>query len=245
MLMPWHGLFAQLLLADRVLLYDDVQLPHGGGASRGFITRVQIKTPKGTEWLSVPIRRAGQGKQKICEALVEDSDWRQDHVARIERAYRSAPNFEPIWSLVVKPIYGNASERLADFLVGSMEAIAAFLGMPTPFERSSQGDWANDLSSTARVVAICKKVNAGRYLSGNGGMKYLDYEPFEDADVKVHFMRYSLNPYNQLHGDFTPYVSLIDLLFNVPLEHARQHLQTTAMYWRDWPQQVGGRPIPL
>jgi len=242
MLMPWHGLFSQLILADRVLIYDDVQLPHGGGASRGFMTRVQIKTPNGTEWLSIPVQRSGQGNQKICEALVGNTDWRRQHIARIEQAYRKAPFFKKVLADVVLPIYSIQSEFLADFLVGSMEGIARILGIPTPFERTSKGDWANNFSSTERVVEICRRIGVHKYLSGNGGMNYLDYEPFENIGVKVYYLSYKILPYNQMHGNFTPYVSLLDLLFNVPAENLHHHLQTKAVYWRDWPIQINGRP---
>jgi len=245
MLMPWHGLFAQLLLADRALVYDDVQLPHGGGASRGFMTRVQIKTPKGTEWLSIPVQRSGQGSQRICDALVGATDWRRQHLARIEQAYRKAPFFRRVFDEVVVPVYRNESAYLSDFLVRSMEGIASLLGIATPFERSSRGDWAGDLSSTARVVEICRRLGARDYLSGNGGMDYLDYEPFEAIGVRVHYLSYQLRPYEQLHGPFTPYLSLIDLLFNVGPEQARSHLETRPVYWQDWPVQIDGRPAPL
>lgn len=245
MLMPWHGLFSQLLLADRVLVYDDVQLPHGGGASRGFMSRVQIKTPKGTEWLSIPVQRAGQGAQRICDAVVGATDWRRQHLARIEQAYRKAPFFRRVFDEIVIPIYQNESPHLADFLTGSMEAIAAVLGIATPFERSSRGDWAGELSSTDRVVEICRRLGAGDYLSGNGGMGYLDYEPFERNGVRVNYLSYRLRPYAQLHGEFTPYLSLIDLLFNVGPDQARDHLETVPVYWKDWPVQIDGRPAPL
>lgn len=245
MLMPWHGLFSQLLLADRVLIYDDVQLPHGGGASRGFMTRVQIKTSKGTEWLSIPVQRSGNGNQRICDALVGATDWRRQHLARIEQAYRKAPYFPQIFEEVIEPIYRNETESLTDFLVRSMEVLASVIGVVTPFEQSSRGDYANGLSGTSRVVEICRRFGASDYLSGNGGMDYLDYEAFERNSVTVHYMSYCLRPYKQLHGEFTPYLSLIDLLCCVGPEQACAHLETVPIPWKEWPVQIGGRPAPM
>lgn len=245
MLMPWHGLFSQLLLSDRILIYDDVQLPHGGGASRGFMTRVQIKTAKGSDWLSIPVQRSGQGNQRICDALIASTDWRRQHLARIEQAYRKAPFFRTIFVEVVRPIYANNTPLLADFLVSSMEVIASLLGITVPFERTSQGSWASEISKTDRVVEICRSIGAHDYMSGNGGMGYLDYVPFERQGIRVHFMEYILKPYAQLHGAFTPYLSLIDLLFCVGPDDAVSYLQTKPVYWKDWPVQINGRPAPL
>lgn len=242
MLMPWHGMFAQLLLANRTLIYDDVQLPRGGGASRGFQTRVQIKTEKGTEWLSIPIQRSGHGPQRICDARLVGRDWKRDHLSRISNAYRRAPLFDRCYSELIEPIYQLESNMLADFLVGSMEAIARELGIATPFERTSHGKWADELSSTTRVLEICRQSKATKYLSGHGGMNYLDHEQFDAAGVSVHYCEYRLREYRQLHGEFTPYVSTIDLLFHVPPAEAREYLESRPIYWRDWPNQREGRP---
>lgn len=240
--MPWHGLFSQLLIANSILIYDDVQLPRGGGSSRGFMTRVQIKTSKGTEWLSIPVHRSGHGAQRICDVRVSEMDWRGLHLAKIEQAYRKAPFFEKVYEEVVKPIYRNETELLADFLIDSMKCISILLGITTPFERSSQGEWASHLSSTARVVEICRLAKAHKYLSGNGGMNYIDYEQFEKSGVKVHYLSYKLRPYNQFFGEFTPYVSIIDLLFQVRSDKVVEHLETKPVYWKDWPNKINGRP---
>jgi len=240
MLMPWHGIFSQMSIASRILIYDDVQLPYG----RSFITRVQIKTPKGTEWLSVPVQRSGQGKQRICDSLVGATDWRCRHLARIEQAYRRAPHFRTVFNDVVKPVYENQSPRLVDFLVGSMARIAEVLGMPSSFELTSSGGFAEDFSGAARIVEICRRTGTYGYLSGNGGMSYLDYDPFEEIGVRVYYMDYRLRPYPQLHGEFTPYVSLIDLLFCIGVETAHEYLETVPIYWKDWPYQIDGRPVP-
>lgn len=245
MLMPWHGLFSQILLADRVLIYDDVQLPTGGGSGRSFMTRVQIKTPNGVDWLSIPVQRSGYSNQRICDAKVCNTSWRKQHLAKIERSYSKAPFFQEILSNVVLPIYQNESSYLADFLIQSMKVIGGVLGVKTSFERSSLGDWANELSGTERLVKICRRLGASDYLSGNGGMNYLDYESFERNKIRVKHFSYRLRPYQQLHHGFTPYLSTIDLLFCVGPQFARDYLETIPIYWRDWPHNLDGRPVPF
>ena len=46
MYFPWIGIFEQIRLADVFVFYDDVQF------TRGFINRVQYKTPQGTGWIT-------------------------------------------------------------------------------------------------------------------------------------------------------------------------------------------------
>jgi hypothetical protein len=40
-------------------------------------------------------------------------------------------------------------------------------------------------------------------------------ESFAQCGIEVHFQEYRHPVYPQLHGDFEPYMSVIDLLFNV------------------------------
>jgi hypothetical protein len=244
MLLPWHGLISQFVLADRIVILDDAQLPAGGGAGRGFITRVQIKTPRGTDWLSIPVQRARMGKQRICDALVGTGDWRRQHLARIKQAYGGTPCFPEVFEEVIQPTYANPSPFLVDFLVGGLARVASALGIRTALQRTSQGTFAQELGGSARVLAICRLTGARRYLTGHGGMAYLDHEAFEAAGVKVHYMSYELRPYPQLHGTFTPRVSILDLLCAVGPATARSHLLSVPVYWRRWPHLDAGRLVP-
>lgn len=245
MLMPWHGLFSQLVMADRVLIYDDVQLPHGGGASRGFMTRVQVKCPQGIDWLSIPVQRAGHGNQRICDVQVVENNWRNQHLTKIQHYYKKTPYFESVFEEIVKPIYQNHSSNFSDFLLDSMKIISPVFGITAPFEKTSSGDWSSELSGNARLIEICRKAGATEYISGNGGMNYIDYNPFENYGVKINYMSYKIKPYDQLYGNFTPYVSVIDLLFCVGLKNARNHLETKMVYWKDWPNKIDGRPTSM
>ena len=58
MFFPWVGLFEQIRLADIYVHYDDVQFSKGS-----FVNRVQIKTNKGTQWLTVPLQNLTLGQE--------------------------------------------------------------------------------------------------------------------------------------------------------------------------------------
>jgi hypothetical protein len=68
--------------------------------------------------------------------------------------------------------------------------------------------------ATQRLVNFCKALGANTYLSGAGGKDYLELELFEKEGVKVSFQEYKHPAYPQLHGEFVPYLSVLDLLFN-------------------------------
>jgi len=88
MYFPWVGLLEQVRQSDAFVHYDDVQF------TRGFYNRVQVKTSRGTQWLTVPLRDQHRG-QLIDEVTVDDrSDWRSQHLEVLKQAYANAPHYQ-------------------------------------------------------------------------------------------------------------------------------------------------------
>lgn len=242
MFLPWLGMFEQVRLCKHFIFYDDVQLPFGGGKGRGFLTRVQIKTARGIDWLTLPVARAGKGEQLISDSLFPHMDWKQEHLGKIAQAYRGAPFFREIFERVVEPVYAIETDRVSDFCMQSMEMVWREFGLAPEHSVSSQLGIATELDSSERVLAICRNLGIQDYISGLGAMNYIDYELFERANVRIYYMDYALKAYPQQHGEFTPYVSILDPLFNIGIEGVRQKLGSSAVYWKDWPYMKGGRP---
>ena len=231
MFLPWIGLFEQVRLADVFVHYDDVQLPQG----RSFISRVQIKSANGTHWLTVPIDHARSGTLINEVIIFDEQDWRRKHLHSIRHAYTSAPHFQSMFALI-EDLYSHASGRLAEFNIAATEKIAARLGLTPLFLRSSSLAVAG--TSTERLVNLCQTMNCDVYVTGHGALNYLDHEQFERNRITVRYIDYQKVSYPQLHGDFTPYVSILDALANCG-DGTRDLLCSEAVYWRDF--DVSGR----
>lgn len=249
MFLPWRGIFEQIKLADVFVFYDDVQLPEGGGKGRSFMTRVQIKTPKGQEWLSAPIARSGHAYQLIRDAEFAPTDWRQRHLGKLEQVYRRAPYFRPIWAEVVTPIYAFETPSLSAFCIHAMRLIADRLGLrPTWHVSSELGIGTEGVDSSERLLELCRAFGAQEYVTGHGAANYLEHAIFDAAGVRVAYMDYRLTPYPQLYGAFIPYVSILDLLFNVG-DDAPAYLDSEAVLWSEWDglqplrQRGAGQPV--
>jgi hypothetical protein len=61
---------------------------------------------------------------------------------------------------------------------------------------------------------MCKTANADTFIMGPSGKDYIIKERFEEEGVKYIFHHFVHPVYSQLHGDFIPNMSFIDLLFN-------------------------------
>lgn len=224
MFFPWSGLFDQVRLADIFVHYDDVALPQG----RSFMSRVQIKTPAGSDWLTAPIMRDAK---LISDVALDDSQrWRVKHINTLRHVYADAPFAKDMIALV-EDIYGAGHTLLADLNIAAIEGIAARLGLKPKFLRSSS--LAVGASSTQKLIDICTRLGAKTYITGHGARNYLDHALFEKNGIAVEYMSYALAPYPQLHGPFTPYVSMLDPLANLG-GGAREILTSKTVSWREF-----------
>ena len=76
------------------------------------------------------------------------------------------------------------------------------------------------MGKTERLIDICRYFSADTFLEGDAGKNYVDETLFARAGVQLEFHGYQHPVYRQLHGDFIPHLSVIDLLFN----HGRESL---------------------
>jgi hypothetical protein len=226
MFLPWVGLFEQVRLADVFVHYDDVQMPQG----RGFISRVQVRAANGVTWLTAPVDRARSGRLLNEVVLFEQEGWRETHLRTLRHAYAKRPHSELMLGLA-EEAYGQPTDRLAEFNIGATELVARRLGLAPRFERSSRMGVGG--SSTERLVRLCEATECDVYVTGHGALHYLEHERFEERGIAVRYMDYRKVPYEQGHGEFTPYVTVLDAIANCG-EGARELLGSEAVYWKDF-----------
>mgnify|MGYP006275645451 CR=1 FL=1 len=208
MYFPWVGLLEQIRLADVFVHYDDVQFSRGS-----LVNRVQAKTGSGSKWLKVPLRDQHLG-QLINEVRVDNrTDWRRKHRDLLCHAYQDAPFREEMLSLI-DGVLATDCETLADISRESMMALVRYFGLDdgTIFQDSAQLGVSG--SGSKRVHGICRALGATVYVTGHGARRYLDHDLFERSRIRVEYMKYRMQRYPQLHGDFTPYVTGLDLVAN-------------------------------
>lgn len=226
MFLPWIGLFEQIRLADVYVHLDDVKRPGGGS----FMTRVQIKTPAGVRWLTAPIDKRRSDWLLSQSFMVRDAGWRRDHLSALRRNYEAAPHVELMLD-VADRVYAYGGDDLAGFNRHAIELIAGWLRLDVHFAVASELGIAG--GSSQRVVDICRHFAATDYITGHGAADYLDHELFESQDIAVSYIDYALNAYEQQHGDFTPYVSILDTIANIG-PRTRELMTSDCVGWRDW-----------
>ena len=225
MYFPWVGMLEQMRLADVFVYLDDAQFSKGG-----FFNRVQVKTDRGTLWLTVPLAENKLG-QALNQSRLATHGWRRKHLNTLRQFYASASFSEEMLS-VAGTVLSEESESLASISVASMEALAEFFKvLPGMTLQSSEMEVVG--SGSERVLAICQSLDATRYVTGHGAADYLDHASFEKAGITVEYMDYEKREYPQLHGAFTPFVSALDLLANCG-QSGRDVIAPRTVCWKDF-----------
>jgi len=212
---PWKGYFDLINMVDEFILYDDVQYTR-----RDWRNRNLIKTPKGREWLTIPVDAKGKYHQKIRETRISEPDWAARHWKSITQNYAKARHFRDYADLLEDLYVGCREEMLSQTNRRFLEAICRLLGIGTRLSWSM--DYPQEAGKNERLIGLCRAVGADHYISGPAARAYIDESLFERAGITVAYMDYSGYPeYRQLHGPFEHEVSVLDLVLNEGPESRR------------------------
>jgi hypothetical protein len=203
---PWLGYFDKLDRSDVFVLLDNVQFKKNEWQNRN-----RVKGANGPQWLTVPVSfHFGDkiGGVSICSR----HDWQHQHVQTLRACYGRAPHFEEMFNLY-ENLIDNPWAKLSEMNIALLLALAAKLGISTRVVLGSELEPLTD-DRDGRLIEICKRLGADTYLAGEGGRGYMNLERFHSEELAVEFQDYDHPTYPQLFGEFTPRLSILDLLFN-------------------------------
>jgi len=216
---PYLGFFHRFLHADFYIALDHVQFVYG---SRAWTHRDKIKTAQGEKWLTVSVKKAPRDTAINQIELSTDTGWRQDNLRLLEHNYRKAPFYVELMPEIER-LYARPFLLLRDFNMASIEMLMEMLDVCIPWVWSSSLDPAG--AKNELLVDLLQKVSATHYLSGVGARNYFRPEPFAQAGIEVVWQDFTHPVYAQQFGEFVPYLSALDVLFNHGIKASRDILR--------------------
>lgn len=207
---PWLGYFDQINKADIFVFYDDVLYTKNDWRNRN-----KIKTPQGTQWLTIPVDTKNRltNKLLIKNTRITDESVLTKHLKIIELNYKRAPYFKKIFPFI-ENVLNNKYKYLSDLDIDIIIFISKLLGIEkTKFVKSSNIKVLSN-NPTDHLIAICNHFKATHYLTGESAKNYLNEAMFKKSGVILEYQNYKHPRYKQLWGEFIPYLSIIDLIFN-------------------------------
>ncbi len=203
---PWKGYFDLIAAVDEFIIYDDMQFTKNDWRNRNI-----IKTPKGCEWISVPV---GQDiRRRIRDVELPNKPWQNKHWKTLEMNYTRAAHFEEI-AQIFGPIYLQRQfTHLSELNRVFIEKVCNYLGITTKI--SCSWDYKLIVGRTERIVDLCVQAGCTEYVSGPAAKNYIVDPLFTESGIKLKWFDYGDYPeYPQLWGEFAHGVTILDLLFN-------------------------------
>lgn len=201
--LPYLGFWNKLFNSDVHIILDDVEFTRGA-----FINRNKIKTSKGSEWLTIPVKRTNC---KISELKIANSIWKIKHLKSLKANYSRSKYFEN-YIKYFENFYSKNLENVSEIDVMLIKDISEIFKIKTKIVVCSDIDVEG--SGTVRLVNLCKILKCNTYLSGIGGKNYLDECLFDSSEIKLVYQDFKHPAYHQLFGGFIPNLSIVDALFN-------------------------------
>jgi hypothetical protein len=138
--------------------------------------------------------------------------WQRKHFKTIQLSYQKAAYFRNYIDGIEEILIAQSFETLAALNWQMLRFLLSCLAIETPVVKAS--DYAFQGAKSDLVLDMCLQLKADRYVFGAQGRDYADTDKFRANGVVPLFQAYRHPIYRQLHGDFIPYMSVIDLLFN-------------------------------
>src|SRR3972149_2442389 len=205
--LPGLRLFDKIARSDMFVYLDTVPME-----SSGYENRNKIKTTEGWQWLTIPVKRKGYQHKPIREVEIDwKSNWQRKHRATLTNSYSSSEHFE--WAMsAIQWLYEQEYSLLSELNLHGLMICMRMLGIGTEIRVPSVGAYQGHKSDL--VLDMCKKLGATKYIFGSQGRNYANLEHFEREGIEVEFQDYQHPVYPQLHGEFLPNLSVVDLLMN-------------------------------
>lgn len=203
--MPSIGYYQLLNSVDRFIILDTVSF-----STRGWINRNRILINHEEFLFTLPIEKMSQNKQ-IADTRLSDTGWRRKLLRTIQFSYGRAPYFDDVFPLM-EEIISYDSNKVSEFITHSLQKTCAFLDITTPLVIDSEACGENTPQGEERIVNICKREGADRYINPAGEKKLFTNERFKEEGIKLFFLKPDDIWYKQFDDFFVPWLSMIDIL---------------------------------
>tara|TARA_R110000868_G_scaffold409484_2_gene695068 strand:- start:2844 stop:3542 length:699 start_codon:yes stop_codon:yes gene_type:complete len=205
---PWLGFFHKVLLSDTYVVFDDVQFPRG----KDFANRNQIKTNNGTLWLTATVLRK-EDLKPWNQVEINNNGWIEKHLVNLEAFYKKTTYYKDYYP-ALNEIYLKKHNLLIDLNLDLIKYFLTVLDKKVDIVLSSS--IPTELKGMDKILHILKTLNTTEYVSGDGegSKRYIDEDLFKQSNIELVWQNYKHPTYKQQFGEFSPYMSIVDLIFN-------------------------------
>lgn len=213
--LPWLKYLNKVATSEVFVILDDVQFRR-----RYYQNRAKIKIGEQDRWLTVPLKK--QSQSTLIKDIEINRDKEYDNILKTIQANYSKSNYFKDYFDDIATIINKDFINLNDLNNALLYYFFDLFEFKTKVYKSSDLQIDTDNPNT-RLLEICKKFNADKYIAGAGGKNYMDVELFNQNNIEVVWQEYPIDTeYNQLGKNFVAGLSVLDVLFNTGKEETTQ-----------------------
>lgn len=206
--LPYLGYWQLLAMADRFVVYDNIEY-----TKKGWINRNRYLKDGAAAYFTVPLKK-GSDFLTVAERQVAADFDRGKLLRTLSASYRRAPQFDAAFPLIERLVEAPMA-NLFEFVHHSLIEVARFLEIRTPMMVSSTIAIDHQLRAEQRVLALCRAIGADRYVNPIGGQALYSPAAFAAESIRLDFVQARPIEYPQFDGPFVPNLSILDvLMFN-------------------------------
>ena len=206
--LPYIGYFQLINYADIFVVYDDIQF-----TKKGWINRNLIPTKLGVFNFTIPCKASGE-KSLIVEKIISPDFDRKKFLKRLLAELKNGANRTDNVEELLTRIVMYEESNLFRYLFHSITDITSHLKMNKDklLISSSLGDFTH-LRSQERVLAMCKTLNASKYVNPISGSHLYQREAFERENIELNMFEPYI-PQFENQEKTVPY-SIMHSIFNL------------------------------
>lgn len=207
---PYLGYFQLIHASDLFVCFDDVNY-----IKKGWINRNQILVNGKPHLFTIPLLGASQNK-KINQIELEDfSKWRANFLKTIQFNYAKCSQYEQVFPWLENVLIED-TQKVADLNYQSIVGVLDYLALDASKVIRSSSIYNNvELAGQDRILDICIQEKADQYINAIGGAELYQSDDFMQRSIELRFLKSSQLIYPQKSDIFVPYMSMLDVLFNV------------------------------
>ncbi len=187
--LPYIGYFQLISAVDRFVLYDDVQY-----TKKGWINRNQFNADRGAWKFSIAVN-SHREKTRISEINISKEYNRQKIIARIKNDFRELDHSQQEAMTLIAKVIEFEENNLFKYVLNSVVEVCEYLNIKKEkFLISSEIGNFTELKGEAKVLQICRALNATSYINPISGAHLYDKTRFKNKGVELKFLEPLIHP---------------------------------------------------
>lgn len=206
---PYLGYFSLIKNTEYFLFFDTPQY-----IRKGWINRNRILKGDGSDtYFTVPVEKQHREAAINEVRISNNSPWKEKIMGQLLVYKKRAPFYNDVMDVVGKVLDKN-HEYISELAIDSIVSASKYMGMELKYDVCSKMNLPNfDIKEPDEwALNITEYMKYDTYVNPPGGKSFFSPEKYKEKGIKLQFLSQNLPEYNQHRNNFTPGLSIIDVM---------------------------------